>query len=284
MSLGDRRRLEPLSAGPLMLKTNRHLRKHSIQLYHEDENIIVVSKPGGLLTMSTDRERDRTLYSLLLNYVRKGNIKSRQRIFIIHRLDRETTGLLVFARNERVKHTLQAGWSATRKVYHTVVMGQPEQDCGEFSSYLLENKQRNVYSTTSEAGGKLARTTWRVLERGSINSLLELTLHTGRKHQLRVQLADAGFPICGDKRYNPAPAPGSVLALHAASLSFSHPVTGAALEFNSPDPAFFTHLVHRGGRSHRSGGKSGSAPPVSSSSAPPIRKRGVSKRGRKKKK
>ena len=124
-------------------------------IIHEDRDIIVVDKPAGLLTMGTDKEKSRTAYFILTDYVRKGFARSRNRIFIVHRLDRDTSGILVFAKNEEAKLRLQGQWEETRKKYLAVVHGKFENSSGTISTYLLENKAHNVYSTSDATKGKL---------------------------------------------------------------------------------------------------------------------------------
>jgi RluA family pseudouridine synthase len=214
-----------------------------LAIIHEDRDIIVVDKPPGLLTISTDREKSRTAYFILTDYVRKGVAKSRNRIFIVHRLDRETSGILLFAKNEAAKFRLQSQWRDTKKKYLAVVHGRCEKREETITTYLAENQAHGVYTTNDARKGKLAHTAYKVLKRTKDFSLLELDLLTGRKHQIRVHLAAIGHPVVGDPRYGRERKARYRLALHAKSISFAHPFSGEPLSFEAKAPAYFTALV-----------------------------------------
>jgi 23S rRNA pseudouridine1911/1915/1917 synthase len=224
--------------------TGKHL-PGGLALIHEDRDLIVVDKPPGLLTISTDRQKSRTAYFILTDYVRKGVAKSRNRIFIVHRLDRETSGILIFAKNEQAKFRLQNRWQDTKKKYLAVVHGRCEKSAETITTYLAENQARGVYTTHDTRRGKLARTAYKVLKQTKDFSLLEVDLLTGRKHQIRVHLADIGHPVVGDPRYGQERRARNRLALHAQSISFEHPFTGEPLTFETKVPAYFTALVGR---------------------------------------
>jgi RluA family pseudouridine synthase len=208
-----------------------------IHILYEDRDLLVVDKEAGLLTIATATDRERTAYRLLTDYVRKGNYRSSQRVFIVHRLDRDTSGVLVFAKTEAVKRGLQEHWPEVRKIYLAVVHGVPAQSGGTIVSHLAENAAYRVYSTRDPAKGQLAKTVWRVLQTNRAFSLLEIDLLTGRKNQIRVHLAEAGWPVVGDRKYGRPDDPHRQLALHARSIAFTHPVTGArmAIEADVPD-------------------------------------------------
>ena len=212
-------------------------------IIYEDRDIIVVDKPPGLLTMGTDKEKSRTAYFVLTDYVRKGCAKSRKRIFIVHRLDRETSGILVFAKSEEAKLRLQGQWEETRKKYLAVVHGKLESSSETITTYLVENKAHNVYSTSDATKGKLSHTAYKVLKETKDFALLEVDLLTGRKHQIRVHLAGIGHPVVGDKRYGKGNEARTRLALHARSISFRHPFSGEQLTFETKPPAYFNKLV-----------------------------------------
>jgi RluA family pseudouridine synthase len=179
----------------------------------------------------------------LTDYVRKGCAKSRNRIFIVHRLDREVSGILVFAKTPEAKASLQSQWERTDKKYLAVVHGHFADQTGKFSSYLAENTALVVYSTLDKKKGKLAHTGYRVLKETAEFSLLEIDLLTGRKHQIRVHLAENGRPIVGDKKYGPGDKDHTRLALHAHSISFTHPFSGKPLTFSAPIPRYISGLV-----------------------------------------
>jgi tRNA pseudouridine32 synthase/23S rRNA pseudouridine746 synthase/23S rRNA pseudouridine1911/1915/1917 synthase len=216
---------------------------HGLVILHEDRDILVVDKPAGLLTMGTDRDKTRTAYFFLTAYVRKGYSKSRNRVFIVHRLDRETSGIVIFAKNVEAKFRLQEGWKETEKKYLAVVHGQCAQKAGTITTYLAENKARVVYSTSDRTQGKLSRTGYEVLKRTKDFTLLELDLLTGRKHQIRVHLAGIGHPVVGDRKYGKEDRGRARLALHARSISFKHPFTGEQVIVETKVPVYFNQLV-----------------------------------------
>ena len=212
-------------------------------ILYEDRDVLVVDKPAGLLTMGTDSEKTRTAYFFLTDYVRKGYSKSRNRIFIVHRLDRETSGILIFAKNVETKFRLQDQWKDTKKKYLAVVHGQCGKTSGTITTYLAENKAHVVYSTSDKAKGKLSSTAYTVLKQTKDFALLELDLLTGRKHQIRVHLAGIGHAVVGDHKYGTGDREETRLALHASSISFKHPSIGQQLTFESKIPAYFSQLV-----------------------------------------
>src|SRR5918995_7083410 len=212
-------------------------------LLYEDTDIVVVNKPAGLLTIATDSEKTRTAYFILTDYVRKGHRRSRNRIFIVHRLDRETSGILMFAKTIEAKLSLQQHWDTAEKKYLAVVHGSLEKETEIISSYLLENKAHLVYSTSDRSKGRLARTAYRVLKQTEDFALLEVDLLTGRKHQIRVHLADIGHPIVGDTKYGKENKGYRRLALHAYSISVTHPFTCERLTFETAVPPYFNQLV-----------------------------------------
>jgi Pseudouridylate synthases, 23S RNA-specific len=229
-----------------MTATKRHPAKHQprgLTILHEDRDIIVVEKPCGLLTIGTDRDKTRTAHTILNEYVRKGDPRSRNRVYIVHRLDRETSGILIFAKSEPAKIFLQGNWQDTEKRYLAIVHGSLAEKTGAISSYLAENSAFTVYSTPDQAAGKLSHTEYTVLKETKGLSLLEIRLLTGRKHQIRVHLSERGHPLVGDKKYGRANDGYPTLALHARSLSFTHPVSGKRLTFATSIPDFFIRLI-----------------------------------------
>lgn len=214
-----------------------------LTIIHEDRDVIVVEKPCGLLTIGTDRDKMRTVHTILNEYVRKGDPRSRNRVYIVHRLDRETSGILVLARSERGKAILQSHWQDADKRYLTIIHGSLAQKTGTISSYLAENSALKVYSTPDQGMGKLSHTEYIVLKEQRGLSLLEIHLLTGRKHQIRVHLSEKGHPVVGDRKYGKSNDVHGQLALHAKSLAFTHPVSGKRMEFTTGIPDFFTRLV-----------------------------------------
>jgi RluA family pseudouridine synthase len=214
-------------------------------ILYEDKDILVVDKPAGLLTVATEREKSRTAHSLLTDYFRKGCGRCRKRLFVVHRLDRDTSGVLIFAKSEDAMLRLKAQWKQTEKKYLAIVHGKCEKSSGIITTYLAEDKEYNVYSTSDSSKGKLSRTAYTVLKATRGISLLEVALLTGRKNQIRVHLAGIGHPIVGDTKYGKENDSQPRMALHAKSISFRHPYSGERLAFEAEVPVFFATLVGR---------------------------------------
>lgn len=218
-------------------------RNPRLHIVYEDDDIIVVNKGYGLLSVGTDRRSDGTAYSLLRDYVKR--VDPRQKLFIIHRLDQHTSGLMMFAKTVEAKEAMQHNWNnmVLERKYAAIVKGRPDPSDGTITSYLAENSAHEVYSTDKPSEGKLAVTRYTTVRTRGGYSLMELQLETGRKNQIRVHLKDLGFPIVGDRRYGSDTSPIHRLALHAATLRFIHPVTRRDMNFTCPLPPGFTKLV-----------------------------------------
>ncbi|AKD58554.1 RluA family pseudouridine synthase [Spirosoma radiotolerans] len=214
-----------------------------LTILFEDQSLIVINKQAGLLSMATNKERDRTAYGILSDYVKKENPKNK--IFIIHRLDRETSGVMMFARSEKVQKLMQESWNATTKerTYVALVEGIPNPEQGRITSYLRESKALIVYSSQNPENGQLSITNYKVLKANNGYALLELELETGRKNQIRVHMQDIGHPVVGDAKYGAATDPIGRLGLHAEVLAFKHPITDQAMHFNAPVPKLFLSMV-----------------------------------------
>jgi RluA family pseudouridine synthase len=221
----------------------RKYQPEGLAVLYEDHDILVVDKKSGLLTMSTETIRENTAYFRLTSYVRKGNSKSRNRVFIVHRLDRDTSGVLVFAKNVEVKLALQKAWREFDKQYLAVVHGTLPEKEGVITSYLAENSVHRMFSIDNPEKGLLAKTGYKVLKESRSYSLLEIDLLTGRKNQIRVHLAEEGFPVVGDKKYGKPDKGIKRLALHAASLTLVHPETKEKMVFEAKTPAYFKTLL-----------------------------------------
>jgi len=210
-----------------------------VRLVHEDDELVVVDKPAGLLTIATAHERERTLYAALTARARPG------RVFIVHRLDRAASGLLVFARSPLAKERLQAQFAshAVERTYFAVIEGRPAQASGTVRSRLLDDAPGRVRETRDPGRGRPAVTHWRVVGAGARHALVEVRLETGRRNQIRVHLAGIGHPIAGDAAYGARTDPFRRLALHAHVLGFDHPRTAARLRFVSPAPRGFAKLA-----------------------------------------
>ncbi len=215
-----------------------------LKIVYEDNDIIVANKGYGLLSMGTDKIKEGTAYSLLRDYVKRKD--PRNKLFIVHRLDRDTSGLMMFAKTLQAKETMQHNWNnmvLERRYAAVVTNGAPTPEEGEIRSYLTENSAHEVYSTPDPEKGQLAVTYYRTLRRRGRYALVELSLATGRKNQIRVHMKEAGHPIAGDRRYGAPASPIHRLALHAQTLRFVHPVTRRDMNFSTPLPAGFEKLV-----------------------------------------
>jgi 23S rRNA pseudouridine1911/1915/1917 synthase len=214
-----------------------------IRIRHEDADILVIDKPAGLLSIASPSEEEKTVYASLTNHVRQGNPRGRERVWIVHRLDRETSGVMILAKNEAAKVALQTRWDTVEKKYLAIVEGAPREDAGTFESWLDESNPLKVYAGASGPEARHATTHYRVTKKGRATTLVELTLETGRRHQIRVQLAEAGCPIVGDKKYGAETNPIKRIALHATTLRFIHPTTKKEMRFDSPLPGDLGRLV-----------------------------------------
>lgn len=237
----------PLRAGDTVrVNTSREFqlfRNPRLHIMYEDDDIIVVNKGYGLLSVGTDSKREGTAYSLLREYVKR--VDPRQKLFIVHRLDQQTSGVMLFAKSAEAKEAMQHNWNnmVLERKYAAIVKGRPDPAEGTITSYLAENAAHEVYSADKPSEGKLAVTRYRTVRTRGGYSLLEVQLETGRKNQIRVHLAEQGLPIVGDRRYGSDISPIHRLALHAETLRFVHPVTRRDMYFTCPLPPGFSRLV-----------------------------------------
>jgi len=215
---------------------------HGLNIVYEDQELIIVNKPSGLLTISTDKEKRKTAYAILSNYVKLADPDNK--IFIIHRLDRETSGLLMFAKNEKIKQQIQETWTTTidQRTYIGVVEGEVQQAEGTIISWLNESKAFIVYSFQNPKHGQKAVTHYKKIKGNKDFSLLQINLETGRKHQIRVHMQDLQHPILGDSKYGSSQSPIRRMALHAQVLAFTHPKTGKLCRFETEIPKKFLQL------------------------------------------
>lgn len=219
-----------------------------LKVLFEDQYLLVVDKPAGLLTIASDTEKERTAYHQLMDYVREKN--PAHRIFIVHRLDRDTSGVMVFAKQEEVKRQFQDSWKElmTERSYIAVVEGSMAGEGDTVHSWLLETKTKHMYSGTTPGDGLEAITHYRVLQSSPQFSLLAIHLETGRKNQIRVHMYDIGHPIVGDKKYGARDNPLRRLALHARVLAFRHPISGETMRFETEIPKSFLALLRQPAR------------------------------------
>jgi tRNA pseudouridine32 synthase/23S rRNA pseudouridine746 synthase/23S rRNA pseudouridine1911/1915/1917 synthase len=216
-----------------------------ISILYEDRDILVINKPVGLLTIGTDREKSKTAHYILNDYVRKGNPKSSNRIYVVHRLDRETSGILIFAKSEQAKRFLQDNWEKTEKHYLAILHGNLKDKEGTISSCLAENRALRVYSTSDPSKGRLSHTAYKVLDETKGFTMVDVHLITGRKHQIRVHFAEKGHPVVGDKKYGKGDNISKRLALHARSILFAHPFNRKPMAFDTGIPDEFSRLFLR---------------------------------------
>lgn len=220
------------------------LRHPRLQLVYEDDDVIVINKGYGLLSVGTqNHKKEISAYDIVRNYIKEQD--PRNKLFIVHRLDRDTSGLMMFAKSQEAQETLRHNWNnmVLDRLYVALLEGYLKDDSGFVKSHLAENSQYVVYSTDNPEEGKLAVTRYKVLKRGHGLSLVEFSLDTGRKNQIRVHASELGHPISGDRKYGAKESRLHRLCLHARTLRFAHPITRKDMNFELPIPAKFLDAV-----------------------------------------
>ncbi len=212
-----------------------------LEIVHEDDAIIVLNKGAGWLTIALDSGKGRTAYAALMDHVRAAN--PRCRIWIVHRLDRDTSGLILFAKTEPYKRVLQQNWHRFEKKYLAVAEGVIKRDSGTLRCHVNEEFSLRVRSVPPSDETREAVSHFKVLKRTPDRTLVELKIETGRRHQIRVHLSDMGHPIVGDAPYGAKTDPAKRLALHAAKLTFTHPATDEKMSFEKPLPGVLMKLI-----------------------------------------
>lgn len=217
-------------------------RLRGIEILFEDKDFIIVHKASGLLSIGTNKGNEQTVHQQLNEYIKRVN--PRKQIFIVHRLDRDTSGVMMLAKNREIQQEMQNNWQkfVQERSYVALVEGKVERD-GTVTSWLTENEQHMVLSSPTDNGGKKAITHYEVLETGQTYSLLKVYLDTGRKNQIRVHMKDIGHPIVGDKKYGSKKNPIRRLGLHAETLRFTHPKTKKTITYTRRAPRFFRSTV-----------------------------------------
>lgn len=217
-----------------------------ITILYEDRDIIVIDKRSGLLSVKANYEAENTAHHLLTYYVRKGNPKAKVNLFVVHRLDRETSGVLIFAKSFGIRENFARQWENVEKKYIAVVYGHLAEKSGIIESYLAENDDYRMQSVKNPKDGDFARTKYKVIKESNNYSLLEIELLTGKKNQIRVHLSEKGHPVVGDKKYR-KDAKGR-LALHALSIRFKHPFNNEEMLFETKIPEYFLTFFNPQGR------------------------------------
>lgn len=233
----------PLVAGmKIMIDTNsKNSRNLPFSIIFEDDHLLVVNKPSGLLTIATEKEKERTLYHIVRDYVVSKNPHGR--IFIVHRLDRDTSGIVLFAKDEKTKNQLQENWNdyASLREYTAIVCGHPKEESGQIVQYLKETKTNLVYVSPRE-DGKKAITNYSVLKTSDKYSMLKVTIETGRRNQIRVAFASKKMPILGDTKYGEK-SKVNRLYLHANRLKIYYPVIKKDILFETSIPTEFKKMM-----------------------------------------
>lgn len=216
--------------------------KKKLDIIYEDKDILVVNKPSGILTISTPKEKEKTLFHEASNHVKKSNPKAK--IFIVHRLDKDTSGIVMFAKNKTIKYLYQNNWNdiVLQRRYIAVVNGVLENKKGIIKSYLKENNALFVYSSNDKKNGKLAITKYKVIKENKKYSMLDIEIKTGRKNQIRVHMSDINHSILGDKKYSNIKSPFNRLMLHAYKLVLINPKNNKEIEFIAKVPSVFEQI------------------------------------------
>jgi len=218
--------------------------KKPINILYEDKDIIVIDKPSGLLSISTQKEKEITAYHIIMNYLKSKNKNSH--IFVVHRLDKDTSGVLMFAKNEKVKYLYQDNWNdiVNKRTYIGIVEGIVKEKSKTIKTYLTEDNFNKVYST-SKKEGKEAITHYKLLKSNTKFSLLEINIDTGRKNQIRVHMSELNNPILGDKKYGSKYNSIKRLGLHAYKLKIKNPITNKEMNFVAPIPFEFLEIIRK---------------------------------------
>ncbi len=230
------------------IKVLKKYQPKGYEIIYEDRDIIVGNKAVGFLTVSALWNKESTIHRALNDYVRKGQAKSHKCVFVVHRLDQATSGILIFAKTSQAQVFLKDNWKDTEKIYYAIVHGKLEQKAATITSHLAEDEDYFMHSVADTAQGKLAQTAYSVVKETDKFSLLKINLLTGRKNQIRVHFADRGHPVVGDTKYGKNQKRYPRLALHSQSISFNHPFSKERLTFEIPLPSIFNSLMGNTGQ------------------------------------
>ncbi len=228
-----------------MKKIPKKYQPRGYEIIYEDLDIIVGNKSAGFLTVAAKWNRDQTIHSALNDYVRKGNPRSNKCVYVVHRLDQATSGILIFAKSEEVMNYLKDNWKQTQKTYLAICAGHFKEKKGQVSSYLSEDEDYFIHSSNENKVGKLALTEYEVLKETEHLSLVKVNLLTGRKNQIRVHMSDLGHPVVGDSKYGAASKnKSSNLMLHSRSLELTHPFSKKRMLFEALPPLYFQKMMN----------------------------------------
>ena len=227
-----------ISNSPIKKKT-----RSKLPIIYEDDDLIVINKPSGLLSIASDNEKSSTAYRMLSDYVQQKD--KHNRVFVVHRLDEDTSGVFMIAKNVQIQQALQEHWNdiVKKRGYYAIVEGIMEKKSDTIKSYLKKNSQNLMYSSKKAGDGQLAITHYKVIKENKKYSLLDVNIDTGRKNQIRVHLGEKGHYIIGDDKYGKPANPIKRLGLHAYELDFIHPFTGKLVKFTAPMPKEFSLLM-----------------------------------------
>lgn len=226
-----------ISKTPIQRKTRSNL-----PIIFENDEMIVINKPSGLLSIASDKEKGSTAYRMLTDYVQQKD--KHNRIFVVHRLDEDTSGVLMVSKNPKLQEALQNDWNSLvkKRGYYAIVEGHLKEKQGTIKSYLKKNAQNMMYSSKKEGDGQLAITNYKVISEIDGYSLLDVHIDSGRKNQIRVHLGDLGHNVIGDDKYGNPSNPIKRLGLHAYELELVHPFSKKTLKFTAPIPKEFKIL------------------------------------------
>ena len=228
----DRNNKIPQTDKPL-----KELKKSAIEIIYEDEDLLVVEKPAKLLSVATNKLEQNTLHGKCVDYLKQQDNKSW--CYIVHRLDKETSGIMLLSKNKQSKDYLQEQFAQRQvyRIYHAMVEGQPPKQSGTVQQYLMEDKHLNIRRVKAKhKDGKIAITHWEVIQQNEASSLIRVMIETGRRHQIRMAMKELGCPIIGDKLHEAETNPFGRICLHATSLEFLHPATDEPVRFESKPP------------------------------------------------
>lgn len=233
----DEVKITPYSNKPVVVKGKK------LKVIYEDDELIVINKPSGLISVASEKETTNTAYRLVSEHVRYNDKNAR--VYVVHRLDEKTSGVLMFAKNNMLKNAFQDKWNSlvSKRGYYAVVEGVVEKQEDVIKSYLLQTKTNIVYSGHKSKDAKYAETKYKVVGGNDLYTLLDININTGRKNQIRVHMKDINHPVVGDDKYGSDSKKETRLMLHAYELFLTHPVSGKILKFKAPVPPEFNKMV-----------------------------------------